>query len=221
MPTLHAYAYTNPATSVVASGPYGASVFADANVWGVQGYRYTGATPFLLTLTATLDSVFTQANPELELNHSGFRVSIFDIEGYEFGYFTDYGSRVAAPELCPLIMASPGGLCPTMPTVHAFERKLLLGTGSVSATLSYLVQPGQAFYVGAFLDAGACCGSTVDSSHTLNLAFNDFTQLDSVAVTIAEVPEPSSTLLAVLALVMLAAFKHVVKSASLAPASTV
>ena len=203
LPSLHAYAYSNPAATGAPGAPYGGASRADANVWGVQGYRYTGDTAFLLTMTATLDSIFANtAQSARNGNHSGFRVSIFDTAGYAFAY-SDVNNQ--SDEMCPIMQAAPLRFCTAMPQVYAFGSKTLQDTGSISTTLSYLLQPGQAFYVGAFLDASVCCGATVDSSHTLNLLFNDANNLDSVAVpgAFVDVPEPASLPLTALGVALL------------------
>lgn len=41
LPTLHAYAYSNPAATGTPGTPYCGSSKADATVWGVQGYITT------------------------------------------------------------------------------------------------------------------------------------------------------------------------------------
>lgn len=192
LPTLHAYASSNPAATGTPGTPYGGSSMADANIWGVQGYQYNGSTPFLLTITATLDSVFSRPNSGQLGLHSGFRVSLFDTAGYAFAYATDGGFD--GDEMCPILYAAPvRHRCASMPTVHAFVSKVLTDTGTITGTVSYLLAPGQRFYVSAFLDANACCGATVDSSHTLNLAFNDASRLDSLAVPgVMAIPEPAT-----------------------------
>lgn len=188
LPELHAYASSNgnyaPALGNANPALYtGAwSAFADANAWGVQGYQYDGATPFDLTVSITLDSIFSAALTPTRLGHSSFQVAIFGTDNFSFtrdGY-------------CPTLLSS-AIFCPGI-TTFARADNILYDTGSVSATLHYLVAPGARFYVGAFLDANVCCGQTVDSSHTLTMAFNDPTQLSSIAVAgvlpVAEVDEP-------------------------------
>ncbi|QYF92844.1 hypothetical protein KY495_19320 [Massilia sp. PAMC28688] len=208
LPSLHAYAYSNPAATGPSNTNYGGSSWADANVWGVQGYTYTGDTPFLLTLTATLDSVFSRPNVDRQGNHSTFQVSIFDTSGYSFGY-SDNG--LAGEELCPILFAGPvRGRCLNMPAVFARGSETLYDTGMVSTTVNYLLTPGQSFFVGAFLDASVCCGATVDSSHSLNMLFNDATLLRSFAVpgAVVAVPEPASLPAALLALGILAGMRR-------------
>ena len=196
LPTLHAFARSNPLSSGALGTPYGGSARADANVWGVQGYKYVGDTPFLLTVSATLDSIFSRPDSDRQGNHSGFNVSIFDVSGYAFAY--NSLDAEYSPEVCPLFLAAPAhGYCAGMPTVYAFDRQILRDSGTVNSTISYLLTPGKEFYVGAFLDASVCCGAMVDSSHTLQLQFNDASLLDSRLVPglVAAVPEPNSILL--------------------------
>ncbi|MDN4052804.1 PEP-CTERM sorting domain-containing protein [Massilia sp. YIM B02763] len=196
LPALHAY--TRSDGNYASAGPYGGSGRADANVWAAQGYRYVGAAPFLLTITATLDSVFSQPDRDRLGIHSSFQLSLFDTAGYRFGY----GSLndTSLPELCPILPSASAPGCEHAPAIFAHDGDMLHDTGAITATISYLLQPGQEFYVGAFLDANACCGATVDSSHTLRLAFNDYSLLESRAVDGAiTVPEPGSLALFALA----------------------
>lgn len=194
LPELHAYASSNGAYSPSLgnsdpsryTGAWGA--FADANIDGVQGYQYNGADPFELTITATLDSSFSADGQHGAIGHSGFRIGIFDANGYVY----HYDNR----DLCPLF-ATVGGCRGTTP---AFDVGMgtLYDTGSTSVTISHWVSSGDRFYVGATLDANVCCGQTVDSSHTLQMAFNDFRLLSSIPVAgiaAAAVPEPGSALL--------------------------
>lgn len=204
LPTLHAYAQSNPAYNSAPGSANGGSSRADANVWGVQGYKYVGEVPFLLTVTATLDSFFSRPDSDRQGNHSGFKVSIFDTTGYVFGY--DDVNAVYPADQCPLFMAAPrAGYCVGMPTVYAFNGQVLQDSGAATVTLSYLLQPGKEFFVGASLDASVCCGALVDSSHTLNLQFNSAALLNSVPVpgAMARVPEPNSSWLLALALSLL------------------
>lgn len=209
LPTLHAYAYSNPSATGTPGKPYGGSSIADANIWSVQGDTYTGATDFLLTVTATLDSVFSRPDQDAQGNHSGFRVSIFDSEGYAFNYSgvdNSFGT-----ELCPILAAQPRPReCARMPTVYDAKNAILTDTGTVTSTLSYLLTPGKKFYVGAFLDASACCGVTVDSSHTLNMQFNDASQLDNFVIpgALVAVPEPASLPVMLLGLGLLAGLRR-------------
>lgn len=212
LPSLHAYArsngaYTSDFSSLAGtrSGPAatytgaGSSV-ADANVWAVQGYQYTGASPFELTVTAVLDSEFSADGNNGKIGHSGFRVSIFDARGYVFD--PNEGIVGYSPSLCPFFN-SPSRFCPGGPTVFAHASDTLYDTGSISVTVSYTFNPGDKFFVGAFLDASVCCGLTADSAHTLNLAFNDFTQLESIPVP-GVVPEPGSVVAFTTGLLLLA-----------------
>lgn len=192
LPALHAYAGTDPAYD--SGGTHGGSARADANIWAVQGYRYVGATPFLLTITATLDSTFSRPDSDAQGNHSAFYLSLFDTEGYRFGYNSELATS------CPIIYIPGRRGCEGAPIVHAWANQELHDSGTIDATISYLLQPGKDFYVGAFLDASVCCGATVDSSHTLRLAFNDATLLVDRAVEGAiDVPEPGTAPLALLA----------------------
>jgi hypothetical protein len=212
LPSLHAYArsngaYTSDFSSLAGtrSGPSGTytgagSGVADANVWAVQGYQYTGTSPFELTVTAVLDSQFSASGDNGKIGHSGFRVSIFDARGYVFDPNQD--SLDFSTSLCPLFNG-PSRFCAGSPTVFAYASDTQYDTGSISVTVSYTFNPGDKFFVGAFLDASVCCGLTADSSHTLNLAFNDFTQLESIPVP-GVVPEPGSVVAFVTGLLLLA-----------------
>lgn len=207
LPTLHAYASSNgswtPDFSALAGtidrvGPppvyftgAGAAI-ADANVWVVQGYQYIGASPFALSVTATLDSIFSGSGEQGKVGHSGFSLSIFDTAGYVFN--ADYYAPTALLTTCP-IMGNANNFCRTHgAAVFDNARGSLYDTGSLSKTVSHIFNPGDKFFVGAFLDASVCCGKTVDSSHTLSLAFNDFSQLASIDVP-GVVPEPKTLLL--------------------------
>jgi hypothetical protein len=203
LPELHAYArsdgsYTPTLGNANPSLYTGAwSAFADANAWGVQGYQYDGAVPFDLVINITLDSIFSaDLSSSLRLGHSGFGVAIFGIDGYDFN----------RDNFCPMTSAHYPA-CPGT-TVYARTETVLHNTGSVEAALHYLVAPGTRFYVGAFLDANVCCGQTVDSSHTLRMAFNDPSLLSSVAVAgvlplDAEVDEPGGMALLAAGLVLI------------------
>lgn len=220
LPRLRAFASSSPAATGSPGTPYGGSSRADANVWGVQGYTYTGSTPFVLTLTATLDSVFSRPDVDRQSNHSGVWFSLFDTAGYAFAYSL-LDPATTSSELCPVIGWSPDFLglqCGGTPAVYATGSAMLSDTGTVSATLAYMLSPGQSFFVGAFLDASACCGVTVDSSHTLEMRFNDASQLSSFAVPGARVPEPGTLLGVLLGLALLLACRRTRQSAlSLAP----
>ena len=65
---------------------------------------------------------------------------------------------------------------------------------------------GKEFFVSAFLDASVCCGQTVDSSHTLELQFNDASSLISRAVPniVTAAPEPSMIALMAIGVMLLA-----------------
>ena len=215
LPTLHAYASSNgswaPDFSALAgkvwrAGPpaiyytgQGAAI-ADANAFAVQGYQYTGASAFELTITGTLDSIFSANGMLGKTGHSGFSLSIFDTQGYLFN--PDWYSPTSAATTCP-ILGNPANICPAGgPAVYDSDKGFLYDTGTISLTISHIVNPGDKFFVGAFLDADVCCGGTVDSSHTLKLRFNDFTQLDSIAVP-GVIPEPKSLLLLLAGLVLM------------------
>ncbi len=192
LPELHAYASSNGAYSPALGNSDPSrytgvwSAFADANIWGVQGYQYDGAEPFDLTVTATLDSIFSADGQGGLVGHSAFRIGIFDANGYRFGG--------GSGDLCPLYATTSG--CSGATPAFEVGTGILYDTGSTSVTITHRVNTGDRFYVGATLDADVCCGQTVDSSHTLQMAFNDFTQLSSIPVAgvAAAVPEPGSAL---------------------------
>lgn len=198
LPILKTYASSNP--NYVPAAPNGDTSMADANIWGVQGYRYTGATPFELTVSVTLDSQFSPAVSGAGYNHSFFAVSLFDTEGYTF----DYNLNAQSGSSCPILRTASGPGCANLPEIFARDQRFLYDTGSVTTTVSYMLHPGQTFYVGAYLDANVCCGGVVDSSHTLTMRFNDAAMLDSFAV--AMVPEPGQWALMLTGLVLLSGF---------------
>jgi hypothetical protein len=202
LPELHAYASSNGSYSpnlgnidpTVYTGQWSAT--ADATIWAVQGYQYDGELPFDLTVTATLNSFFSASGENGNRGHSYLRFAIFDAANFVFSYTYD--------DLCP-IEGNPSGCGQS---VYASASKALYDTGSVSATLHHLVNSGDRFYVGALIDANVCCGQLVDSSHTLQMQFNDFSRLSSFAVAgVAApvlVPEPASMLLTLTGLGLLA-----------------
>jgi hypothetical protein len=215
LPTLHAYASSNGsyasdfsslAGTRFRAGPpevlytgMGSSV-ADANIWAVQGFQYTGSTPFELTITGILDSIFSSSGERGKIGHSGFGISIFSTNGYVFDP-NDRGLEYST-SVCPFFN-SPSRFCPADPTIYAYARDTLTDSGSLSLSVAHVFNPGDTFLVGVFLDASVCCGQTVDSSHTLNLAFNDATNLVSIAVA-GVVPEPGSVFLFTTGLALIA-----------------
>ncbi|MDQ2821725.1 MAG: hypothetical protein M3Y65_15255 [Pseudomonadota bacterium] len=204
LPELHAYASSDgtysPALGNINPSLYTGewSAFADANTWGVQGYQYDGATPFDLVINIRLNSIFSaDLSSSLRLGHSAFQIAIFSIEGYDFNRDTFCPMNAAASYACPGVR------------IYARTEDTLHNTGTVETTLHYLVAQGARFYVGAFLDANVCCGQTVDSSHTLRMAFNDPSLLSSIAVAgvlplDAEVDEPGGMALLVAGLGLIA-----------------
>ncbi|TWI70171.1 hypothetical protein IP91_01251 [Pseudoduganella lurida] len=200
LPELKAYA--SSAADYV--NPSGGTSMADANVWAVQGYRYTGATPFTLTVTARLDAVFSGAAGNHADNHSLLAVSLFDTDGYTF----DYDPARPGGGTCPItgMMASPNPGCAHTPEVFAHHDEFLRDSGAITVTLSYLLKPGQAFYVGAYVDANVCCGGIVDSSNTLTMQFNDASLLVDYPVTL--VPEAQTWLMLLGGLTVLAWSRH-------------
>lgn len=194
LPELHAYASSNPTYSPILGNADPTrytgiwSAIADANIWGVQGYQYDGADPFNLTVTANLDSFFSVDGKGGTIGHSIFRIGIFGASGYQFTY--------GGLDTCPLFPEAFG--CAAVTPAFAVGYGALYDTGSSSVTISHTVNPGDRFYVGAFLDADVCCGQRVDSSHTLQMQFNSFVNLSSIPVagvpTAVAVPESSSAL---------------------------
>ncbi|GGY67529.1 hypothetical protein GCM10007387_57230 [Pseudoduganella albidiflava] len=182
LPVLKAYASSAPAYQ--SGGPHGGSSMVDATIWAVQGYRYTGSTPFALTLTVTLDSQFSEDAGGGTQNHSMVAVSLFDTGGYVF----DYDQNAASNSQCPMIATVPRWGCATLPDIFARDQQFLYDTGTLTISISTVLDPGQTFYVGSMLDANVCCGGVVDSSQTLRMRFNDATLLESYPV--AVVPEP-------------------------------
>jgi hypothetical protein len=195
LPTLRTYAASNGGFAGPAGTPFGGAAIADANIWAVQGYRYVGQEDFVLELTATLDSLIFGADV-VDANHSAFRMAIFDTEGYEFSYAGTYFTA-ENDAMCPIMTPSKTGGCASAPATLARATAQLTETGSLSRTISTVLKPGQTFYVGAFLDAYACCSSVVNSTNSLNMMFNDASMLESfsVAGSLAVVPEPGSLFL--------------------------
>lgn len=194
LPELHAYAQTNAgyAPTRTNSNParwsdewHGA---ADATIVGVQGYRYDGAGPFDLFVTATLDSKFSLDGRLGNIGHSQMQVTIFDGNGYVFTY-DDYSGCPVFDRMCA---AGTSTTTSTLDTAGA----ILYNTGSATVMLHHIVMPGDIFYVGGTLDASVCCGGIVDSSHTLRMTFNDPGQLSSIAIAgVTAIPEPATLLL--------------------------
>lgn len=220
LPSLHAYATSNGAYTSDFSSLAGTryrvgtpdilftgagSGIADANVWAVQGYEYTGSTPFDLTITGTLDSIFSSSGAQGKIGHAGFLLSVFSTDGYVFDP-NDTSLASDSSTICPLF-GRPSSVCAGGPTVYDSGRTSFSETGALSLTVGHRLNTGDKFYVGVFMDANVCCGLTADSSHTLNLAFNDFTQLASIPVAgvAAVVPEPHSAFLFMTGLALLAA----------------
>jgi hypothetical protein len=216
LPSLHAYASSNGSWSpdfsalagtVIKAGPPpvyytgdGASV-ADANVWAAQGYQYMGATPFALSVTATLDSIFSASGDRGKVGHSTFILSIFSAEGYIFDQ--NYWGPNALRTLCPII-GNLSGVCPAGgQIIYDTTQGALNDSGALTQTVTHIIHPGDKFFIGAFMDASVCCGQTVDSSHSLHLSFNDFSQLASIDVP-GVVPEPRTVLLLLTGLALMA-----------------
>lgn len=216
LPSLHAYASSNGswapdfsalAGMVIKAGPppvyytgEGAAV-ADANVWAAQGYQYMGATPFALSVTATLNSIFSASGELGKVGHSTFILSIFSAEGYVFDQ--NYWGPNALKTFCPII-GNLSGVCPAGgQTIYDTTKGALYDSGELTQTVMHIVNPGEKFFIGAFMDASVCCGKTVDSSHSLHLKFNDFSQLDSIDVP-GVVPEPRTLLLLLTGLALMA-----------------
>ncbi|GGX99601.1 hypothetical protein GJV26_07645 [Massilia dura] len=197
LPLLKTYASSNP--NYVS--PSGGTSMADANVWAVQGYRYTGTTAFTLTLTATLDTVISANAANFAGNHSLLAVSLFGTDNYTFNY--DPATRTGST--CPITGPINPQFCGQGPAMYAHYHEFLEDTGTAVATLSYTLSPGQTFYVGAFIDANVCCGGSVDSSHTLTMLFNDASML--VDFPVALVPEPGGWMMLLVGVVMLGGWK--------------
>ncbi len=203
LPELHAYANAT-----------GDGAMADTNVWGVQGYQYTGEVPFLLNLSIFFDSVFSTTVPNSAFgHHSTFRVSIFDPANYQFQYYDD-ALQSNGDTLCPILSPNVSDpvrdFCVNAPQVFANVWHTLTASGSQVLTLQHWLNPGDRFFVGAFLDATVCCNGTVDSSHTLRMRFNDelLPHLISVPVDGALVPEPDSIALWATGLMLIGAWQR-------------
>lgn len=204
LPELHAIA-TSKAGAVSSGHSTGAGVtpgvyssdwygVADANIWIVQAYKYTGLTPYHLMVSGSFDSIFSVSGQDGKLAHSSFGVSIFGAAGYDPD---EDGS-------CVLVGTCAAGSGNSLVPVYAKTGwQFLYDTGARSFTLDAWIDPGQEFLVGAAMDASACCGVEVDTSHTLKMVFGSsldspdttlLSQLESIAVP-GTVPEPGSATL--------------------------
>ncbi|MDB5933100.1 MAG: sorting protein [Massilia sp.] len=135
------------------------------------------------------------------MGHSGFSISIFGAAGYVFD--PNNTSLEYSPSACPLFNSS-SRFCAADPAIYAYARDSLADTGTLSLTVAHTFNSGDKFLVGVFMDASVCCGQTVDSSHTLNLAFTDATNLESIPVA-GVVPEPASVFLFITGSALIAA----------------
>lgn len=176
LPTLRAEAF------VTGSGT--SSAFGSAS--GVEGYTYNGAEARTFDLDIMLTgSVFdpTPADGDTSIDAS---IYVYSGPGFEFGF--DYGTLVFE-----------------LGVVDLAGSQLTLGNGdtALSDSLSFTVQPGQSFFVQAILGASAERDlSSADAFSTLELAFQDASDLVAASGTV--VPEPSTALLFMLGLAGLA-----------------
>lgn len=172
----------------------------DANVWAVGHYRYTGRTPTQLSITAKLDTSFS--NLDLQ-GHSHMQIGVFSSEDYRFD----------VDGICPI-----GGFIGCNSNSTNLATLGAYGDPRVSFTLMTIyfnVKYGDEFYTGAMLDANVCCGATVDSAHTMTMQFNDDSMIEMLPVLrapIASIPEPNFYILLIIGLFLFVAKENKFKS---------
>lgn len=163
---------------------------ADANIWTVAKYRYKGY-PATLSLSALLETNINLPNNNVLLGHSLMEIGVFTSNDYNY----------SVDGICPI-----GGFagCHTNSTNLGHLQVSLSTSDRYLLEIDYDVVPGQEFYVGAFLDANACCNGFVDSSHTMTMHFSDTSNLELLAVPGAPVAqtvdEPPSILISIMGL---------------------
>lgn len=179
LPLLKAYSSSNGAW-----GNAGDATWAEADIWAVQGYRYTGSVPFTLTVNARLDASITSIPGAENPAYGTAAISIFPTTGYTF----EWSQESAAGGVCNIFLTPSWPNCANMSEVFDQHGDELYDTGSFELMVSHRIQPGETFYVGAYLSVYGCCGASVDASQTLTMQFNDATFLEDYPVTL--VPEP-------------------------------
>lgn len=171
------------------------ATYTEALVWAVGHYAYTGNHSTRFSLTGRFTSVF-DLSPE-STAHSMMRIGVFNSDTYRFD----------VDGICPI------GLCNSSATALGnLSVNLTKNSPHQELTVFFDVAPGDEFYVGGYLDAVVCCHGMVDSSHTMDMMFNDISMLEMLPVPGApavSVDEPSAILLFSLGLFSLFAFRPV------------
>jgi hypothetical protein len=165
-------------TRVTNTGTRGQAV-----AWGVQGYTNTGSTALSTTLVMDLSATLTGPN-DLE-------AALLLLETTPYAFSLDPGTMIfETGSLWPGFGELAKGLDP-----EDFRVDLNDFSGVVDRVrqFDFTVQPGESFYVYAYLEATAEREGVVDAFSTLTASFTDTTGLVPAAV-----PEPGSVLLAVL-----------------------
>lgn len=164
----------------------------DANVFTVSRYKYNGLYPDAIRFSTRFSSIFSSVGA-LE-GHSTMRVAAFTSSSYQFD----------VDSFCPIGTKNTYNGCTSNSTLLALAQTTLTETStSLFQSFFIYVNPGDEFYIGAFLDANVCCGGSVDSSHTLSMRFDDISNLELLPVLgapIADVDEPPAHLLVILGL---------------------
>ncbi len=147
---------------------------AIATAWAIQGYTYTGSTTESFTLNPELTG---SVNNPAESSGIGLfaEICIYGVDSFE--HYTDRGSlgEIGA-EL-----------------IHDTAETFLSITetttdGSKSGSIVFDLDPGQSFYLWAELNAIAInSSSSADAYNTLNLTFDDTTNLE-LGATVVPIP---------------------------------
>lgn len=158
---------------------------ADANIWAVERFRYTGSVPRTIKLSASAQTSIGSSisSSRNVIGHS--RMSIAAFTGADYRFDEDGVCAFGTFNGCTSHTTPLANLAAYLdPAVSWNVFEIFID-----------VTPGQEFYVGGFLDANVCCNAYVDSSHTMRMAFDDNSNLEVLEVPglpSFEIPEPVS-----------------------------